>query len=84
MILNLLLWLVFGAVAGWIASMIVGKDSHMGAPANIVVGIVGALIGGYLANLAGWGGVSGFNLWSLLIATGGAVVLLIILNLLRH
>ena len=84
MILNLLLWLLFGAAAGWIASIIVGRDSHMGAAANIAVGIVGALIGGFLANLVGWGGVNGFNLWSLLIATGGAVILLILLNLLRR
>ena len=44
--MNIILWIIFGAIAGWIASMIMGKDAQMGALANIVVGIVGALIGG--------------------------------------
>ena len=47
---------------------------------NIVLGIVGAIVGGYLANLLGMGGVTGFNLWSLLVATGGAVVVLVVYN----
>lgn len=84
MLINILLWLVFGGAAGWIASIIVGKDSRMGIPANVAIGVVGALIGGYLANLIGLGGVSGFNLWSLLIAVLGASLLLILLNLLRR
>ncbi len=84
MLVNILLWLAFGGAAGWIASIVVGKDSRMGIPANIAVGVVGALIGGFLANLVGLGGVSGFNLWSLLIAALGASVLLILLNLLRR
>ena len=79
--MNILLWIIFGALAGWIASMIVGKDSRMGALANIVIGIVGAGIGGWIASLLGLGGIDGFNLWSLLIAVGGAVILLAIINL---
>lgn len=73
-------WIVLGALAGWIASMITGNDSRMGAGANILVGIIGGIIGGIVMNLLGGYGVTGFNLWSLLVATVGAVVLLMIVN----
>ncbi|MEJ2753506.1 MAG: GlsB/YeaQ/YmgE family stress response membrane protein, partial [Chloroflexota bacterium] len=60
MLINLVLWILLGAVAGWLASMIMGRDAQMGALANIVVGIVGALIGGFLFNLVGLTGSTGF------------------------
>ena len=81
MLINIILWLVFGALAGWIASMIMGKDSQMGAIANIVVGIVGALLGGWLMSLFGGSGVTGFNLASFIVAVLGAVALLAVVNL---
>ena len=84
MLLNILLWILFGALAGWIASLIAGKDSQMGIPANIVVGIVGAALGGWLASFFGLGAIDGFNLWSLLIAVVGAVILLAIINLIKR
>lgn len=73
-------WIIIGALAGWIASMITGNNRRMGALANIAVGIVGGLIGGFLMGLLGGAGVTGFNLWSLLVAILGAVVLLSIIN----
>lgn len=73
-------WIIIGALAGWIASMITGNNRRMGALANIAVGIVGGLIGGFLMDLLGGAGVTGFNLWSLLVAILGAVVLLSIIN----
>ncbi|MEA5016829.1 MAG: GlsB/YeaQ/YmgE family stress response membrane protein [Candidatus Limiplasma sp.] len=79
--MGLLTWLIFGALAGWIASIIMKKNSSMGAVANIVVGIVGAGIGGFVASLLGLGSVSGFNLYSLLIAIAGACLLLLVINL---
>ena len=82
--MNILLWIILGALAGWIASMIVGKDSQMGALANIVIGVIGAGIGGWVASMFGLGGISGFNLWSLLIAVAGAVILLAIINLIKR
>lgn len=82
--MNIVLWLIFGALAGWIASMITGDNARMGAIANIVVGIVGAGLGGWIASLFGMGGVSGFNLFSLLIAVAGACVLLLIIHLIRR
>lgn len=71
-------WIILGALAGWIASMIMRTDAEQGAIGNIIVGIVGAVIGGFLMQLFGASGVSGFNLYSLIVAIGGAVVLLAI------
>lgn len=82
--LNLILWILFGAIAGWIASMLMGRDAQMGALANIVVGIVGAVLGGFLFNLIGLPGNSGFNLWTLLVSIVGAVVLLFLIGIFRR
>ena len=83
--MNWLVWIIFGALAGWLASIIMGKNAQMGALANIVVGILGAVIGGYLmTNVFGLQGVTGFNLTSLLVAIGGAVILLFLVGLVRR
>jgi uncharacterized membrane protein YeaQ/YmgE (transglycosylase-associated protein family) len=60
------------------------RDAQMGALANIIVGILGALIGGFIMNALGGSGFTGFNLYSLLVAIGGAVVLLFIVGLFRR
>lgn len=78
--MNIILWIVFGALAGWIASKIMKRDAGMGALANIVVGIVGAGLGGWIASIFGLGGISGFNIGSLLIAIGGACLVLLIVG----
>jgi uncharacterized membrane protein YeaQ/YmgE (transglycosylase-associated protein family) len=80
--MGILLWIVFGAIAGWIASMIV--KSNQGLLLDIIVGIVGALIGGWIMSMLGYGGVSGFNVYSLLVAILGSVVLLAIVKMLRR
>ncbi len=82
--MNIILWIVFGALAGWIASLVMGTDESMGAFANIVVGILGAMLGGFLFNLFGLGGVSGFNAWSLLVAVLGSAVLIWIVQMFRR
>lgn len=83
--MNIIVWIIFGALAGWIASMIMGANARMGALANIVVGIIGAIIGGFLmSNVFGAQGVTGFNLMSLLVAIGGAVILLFLVGLVRR
>lgn len=84
--MNIILWIIFGALAGWIASMIAGTNERQGALGNIVVGILGALVGGFVVERLGGEGVTGFNVWSLLVATGGAVLLLFLWKLLtgRH
>jgi len=80
MLINLILWIIFGALAGWIASKIMNTDAEQGAVANVVVGIVGAIIGGWLARALTNNDVTGFNLASLIIAIIGAVILLAILK----
>lgn len=80
-LINIVLWVLFGAFAGWIASIITGKNRKMGALANIVVGIVGAFLGGAIMNFFGYQGFTGFDLWSLLVAIIGAVVLIWVVGL---
>ena len=78
--MSIVLWIIFGALAGWIASMLTGENARMGAVANIVVGIVGAILGGWIVSLLGGSGVDGFNLGSLLVAIAGAVILILIVR----
>jgi len=81
--LGIVSWVVLGGIAGWVASLIVGRDDQMGCLMNIVVGIVGAVIGGIVVNWFTGGGFSvGFNLTSFVVAVLGAVGLLAIVNLL--
>ena len=78
-----LAWIVLGGLAGWIASIITKNNGRMGLIANIVVGILGALAGNFLLPMLGVTGLTGFNVYSFLVAVGGAVVILFILNLIR-
>ena len=75
--MSFLAWIVLGLVSGFIASKIVNK-SGSGAVMDIVLGIVGAVVGGWLFNTIGHVGVTGVNLYSILVAVVGAVVVLII------
>ena len=83
-LIDILLWIVLGGIAGWIASMIMGRNASMGTMANIIVGILGAVIGGFIMNALGQSGTTGFNIWSLLVAILGSVVLLFIVGLVRR
>ena len=75
--MGLLSWIIFGAIAGWLASVVLNIDDRQGCFANIVVGIVGAFLGGFLLQLiTGQGMNFGFNLRSFMVAVIGAVVLL--------
>lgn len=82
--MNILLWILFGALAGWIASMIMGTNARQGAIANIIVGVVGAFVGGFIMNLLGGDSVTGFNIYSLLVAIGGAVLVLALWKQVAH
>ncbi len=81
--MNILLWIALGALAGWLAGLIMGGERR-GWLGNILVGILGAALGGVVASLLGFGGVDGFNLYSLLVAVGGACILLWIYNMLQR
>jgi uncharacterized membrane protein YeaQ/YmgE (transglycosylase-associated protein family) len=82
MLLNLLVWIIVGGIAGWLASLVV-QGAGMGIVGDIIVGVVGALIGGFLLSLLlpGAFGITGFNLGSLVVAFIGALVLLFIVKL---
>ena len=75
--MSILAWIVLGLIAGFIASKIVNKPGT-GAIADIVLGIVGALVGGWLFNSFGHTGVTGLNLYSILVAVVGAVIVLVL------
>src|SRR5215472_13123493 len=72
-------WIVLGLIAGFIGSKIVDKQGQ-GFWLNIVLGIVGALVGGFLFTLFGAAGITGFNLYSMIVAIVGAIVVLLIYN----
>ena len=74
--MNIIVWIIFGALVGWIASKIMNTDAEQGFIANIVVGVIGAFIGGFVMQLLGGSGVTGFNISSLLAALLGSVILL--------
>lgn len=79
-------YIVFGALVGWIASIIMGRNAQQGAIGNIIVGILGAFIGSWIMQLFGSSGVSlaNFSLRTFIVALLGAVVLLFLVNLFRR
>ncbi len=81
--MGILIWIVFGGIVGWVGSHIMSTSDQQGIILNIVVGIVGAVLGGYIMNFFGEGGVTGFNLYSFLVALIGAVALLSIVKVVR-
>jgi uncharacterized membrane protein YeaQ/YmgE (transglycosylase-associated protein family) len=86
--INFFLWLLFGALVGWLASLVMRTDAQQGLLLNIVVGIVGAFLGGIVFNFLGISGSSinnsNFSLGGLLVAFIGAIILLAIVNVVRR
>ena len=85
--MNIIIWLVVGGLVGWIASMIMKTDAQQGVVLNVVVGIIGALLGGwFLAPMFGTGTINSndFSVPGLLVSLLGAVILLAIVNLVRR
>lgn len=79
--MGILSWIIFGGLAGWVASIIMKRNASMGVLANIIVGIVGAFLGGIIMNMLGGWAITGFNIRSFIVAVVGSVVLLAIINL---
>jgi uncharacterized membrane protein YeaQ/YmgE (transglycosylase-associated protein family) len=75
----IIIWIIFGAFVGWFASVIM-KTKSRGLIRNIIIGLVGSVIGGWIASLFGIGTVKAFNLEGFLIATGGAMLLIWLLR----
>ena len=80
--MGILLWIIFGALVGWVASMLVGGEG--GLLMNIIIGIIGAVLGGWVMSFFGNTGVTGFNLYSFLVALLGAVILIAIAKAIRR
>ena len=76
--MSIIVWIIIGGLAGWVAGMIMKEQGSL--VKNIIVGIVGALIGGFIMRFFGAEGFTGFKLWSFVVALLGAVVLLAIIN----
>ena len=84
-LVNILVWIIVGAIAGWLASLVMKTNRSQGLLQDIVVGIIGGFIGGFVLNLLNiGGGVSGLNIVSILTAFIGAVILLAILRMVRR
>lgn len=81
--MGIILWIIFGGLVGWVASLIMKTDPEQGLILNIVVGIVGAVIGGWIMTFFGESGVAGFNIYSFLVALLGAVVLIALVKFVR-
>jgi uncharacterized membrane protein YeaQ/YmgE (transglycosylase-associated protein family) len=81
--MSFLAWIVLGLIAGFIGSKIVNKRGE-GLILDIVLGVVGAIVGGWLAGFLGLGGVSGVNLYSLLVAVAGSIVVLLVYHAIRR
>jgi uncharacterized membrane protein YeaQ/YmgE (transglycosylase-associated protein family) len=83
---NVLVWIILGAIAGWLASIVMKTNSSQGLLTDIIVGILGAFIGGFVLNLIPGvnAGVSGLNLGSILTAFIGAVILLALVRAIRR
>lgn len=77
--MSIIVWIVIGGLAGWIASLIMKTDG--GFLKSIVTGVVGALVGGFLMDFLGQAGFTGLNVWSFVVALIGSIVLLAAINL---
>lgn len=84
--MNIIIWLIVGGIVGWLASLVMKTDAQQGIILNVVVGIIGAFIGGWLIGpLLGAGSINdGFSIMSFVVSLIGAVILLAIVNLFRR
>ena len=82
--MSLLVYIVFGGLVGWIASLIMKTDAQQGILLNVIIGIVGSVLGSWIFNFFGTGGVSGFNVASFIVAIVGSVVLIAIVQAIRR
>lgn len=81
--MGLLSWVIVGGLAGLLAQALSG-DRDLGCLMTVILGVVGAFVGGFVMSLFGFGGVNGLDLWSIVVATLGAVLLLALVRLLKR
>lgn len=80
MVVDVVVWAIFGGLAGWIASLLIKTNEEHRVMANIIIGVAGAIIGGMIVRILGGSGVTGFNIPSLVVAVFGSVILLVIVR----
>ena len=78
--MNILYWIIFGAIVGWLASIVTHNNRRNGLIKNIIVGLIGSVIGGWIASLIGGGGIQIFTLEGFIFSILGSVVLLVVVN----
>jgi uncharacterized membrane protein YeaQ/YmgE (transglycosylase-associated protein family) len=76
--MGIVAWIVFGLIAGWLARFLMPGKASGGLVVTIVLGIIGAVVGGYIGTRLGWGDVSTFDLQSMALAVGGGVLVLFV------
>ena len=81
--MGIISWIILGAIAGWLANLISGTKEKKGCFFNIILGVVGAVVGGLVVNLLGGHGVTGLNIWSIIVATLGALIVIFLVKNIR-
>lgn len=74
--MNFIVWIIFGAIAGWIASIVMKTSDKQGLVKDVIMGVVGAFVGGWVFSLFGAQGVTGFNVYSFFVAIVGAIIVI--------
>jgi uncharacterized membrane protein YeaQ/YmgE (transglycosylase-associated protein family) len=81
---GLISWVIVGGLAGILAKALMPGDGPSGCIVTVLLGIVGAVVGGWVMSLLGFGGVDGLNIWSILVAAVGAIIILAVVGLIRR
>ena len=83
--INILVWIIVGAIAGWLASLVMRTNRSQGLLEDIIIGIVGGILGGFILDALNIGGaVTGFNITSIVVAFIGAVILIALIRMIRR
>lgn len=81
--MGILLWIIFGGIIGWVAPLIMNTDQEQEALLYVIIGVVGAVVGGWLISFFGESGIIGFNLYNFVVALIGAIMLIVVTKALR-
>ncbi len=81
--MGIISWIIFGGLAGWVGSMIMGTDGSQGLLLNVVVGIIGAMLGGFVFSFFGAAPVTGFDFYSFGVAVVGSVIAIWVVQMMR-